>query len=73
MTIQTAPGETFEAKLEADEHGILWLHHTSRVTGKPIAFYGLATLLMIGWRIVDATPAERALLEAHGFGGGKVQ
>jgi hypothetical protein len=30
-------------------------------------------VLQGGWRIVDATPDERALLEAHGFASGKMQ
>jgi hypothetical protein len=33
----------------------------------------LAAVLKIGWRIVNATLAERALLDAHGFGNGRVQ
>jgi hypothetical protein len=35
--------------------------------------YLLAAVPSIGWRIVNATAAERALLEAHGFGSGRVQ
>ena len=30
------------------------------------AQYTLAPMLAAGWRIVEATPAERALLAAHG-------
>jgi hypothetical protein len=26
-----------------------------------------------GWRILDATPSERVLLEEHGFGSARVQ
>jgi hypothetical protein len=35
--------------------------------------YLLSAVLRLGWQIVDATPAERALLEEHGFAGGRVQ
>jgi len=30
-------------------------------------------VLKIGWRIVAASPEEQALLDAHGFGSGRVQ
>ena len=30
-------------------------------------------VLKIGWRIVQASPEEQALLNAHGFGSGRVQ
>jgi hypothetical protein len=30
--------------------------------------YQLAVVFQGGWRIVDTTPAEQALLDAHGFG-----
>jgi hypothetical protein len=30
-------------------------------------------VLGFGWSIVGASPAERALLDAHGFGSGRVQ
>jgi hypothetical protein len=33
----------------------------------------LSAALQNGWRIVKTTPAEQALLEAHGFGSGRVQ
>ena len=33
----------------------------------------LSAALLNGWRIVRASPEEQALLEAHGFGSGKVQ
>jgi hypothetical protein len=35
--------------------------------------YQLAVVFRGGWRIVESTPAERALLDAHGFGGRRVQ
>ena len=53
--------------MEADEQGVLWLVDADG------ARYQLAVVLQGGWRIVNATPAERALLEAHGFGSGWVQ
>jgi hypothetical protein len=40
--------------------------------GRRIA-YVLKPVLEIGWRIVESAPDERALLEAHGFGSGRVQ
>ena len=54
-------------RVEADEHGVLWLIDAEGVR------YQLAVVFQGGWRIVDATPAERALLEAHGFGSGRDQ
>jgi hypothetical protein len=64
-------GETFEAELEAEETGVLMLYEPSRARMR--AFYPLAAVLKIGRRIVRASPAERALLEEHGFGSGRVQ
>jgi hypothetical protein len=48
----------------------LWLHWPNCVTGKRQgpAFYPLAAVLKIGWRIVRASPEEQALLDEHGFG-----
>jgi hypothetical protein len=37
------------------------------------AFYPLAAVMKIGWRIASASPEEQALLNAHGFGPGWVQ
>jgi hypothetical protein len=67
MTTAAASGERFSVELEADEQGVLWLVDAERTR------YQLAVVLHAGWRIVDATPAERAVLEAHGFGRGWVQ
>jgi hypothetical protein len=71
----TAPlsGDTFEAELEVDESGVLMMYESSRITGKRMAFYPLAAVLKIGWRIVSASPEEQALLDAHGFGSGRMQ
>ena len=54
-------------RVEADEHGVLWLIDAEGVR------YQLAGVVQGGWRRVDATPAERAVLQAHGFGSGRVQ
>jgi hypothetical protein len=62
--------ETFEAEIEADESGVLMLYaDAARSTRRSTR----AAVLRIGWRIVSASPAEQALLEAHGFGSGRVQ
>jgi hypothetical protein len=61
-------GETFEAQLVADDRGVLQLLQV-----RPRVDYLVAAVLKIVWRIVDSTPAERALLEAHGFASGRVQ
>jgi hypothetical protein len=37
------------------------------------AFYPLAAVLKIGWRIVRASPEEQALLDEHGFGSRRMQ
>ena len=67
MTIQTTPDETFEAQLRADDQVVLWL--IDATDGR----YQLAVALQGGWRILDATPSERVLLEEHGFGSGMVR
>jgi hypothetical protein len=66
----TSAGLTLEAQLVA-EHGVLMLYEPSRA--KHRAFYALATVLRLGWRVVSASPEEQALLDAHGFGRGWVQ
>ena len=73
MAITFHGGDNFEAQLEEDEWHMLWLNSPKRVTGKHQGRYLLTAVLKIGWRIVESTPAERALLEAHGFGSGRVQ
>jgi hypothetical protein len=67
MTIRTATGERFVGRAEAHEQGVVWLIDADG--GR----YQLAVVLQGGWRVMDTTPAERALLEAHGFGSGRVQ
>jgi hypothetical protein len=46
-------GDTFEAEI-ADESGVLMLYQPSRAKAR--AFYPLAAVLEIGWRIVSASP-----------------
>jgi predicted lipid-binding transport protein (Tim44 family) len=58
----------FDVQLVPDERGVLHL-----LQQQPRVDYLLAAVLKIGWRIVDSTPDERALLKAHGFGSGRVQ
>ena len=66
-------GPPFDAELVQDEFAMLWLHQTNS-RGKRIGFQGLlSAVLTIGWRIVSASPEEQALLEAHGFGSGRLQ
>jgi hypothetical protein len=67
MTIRTHTGEPFVGRAEADEEGVVWLFDAVGVR------YQLAVALQGGWRIVTATPVERAQLEAHRFGSGRVQ
>ena len=65
MTInRPSRGEMFEAELIAGERGFLWVTaaHNQRV-GR----YTLRAVLAVGWRIIAANAAERALLEEHGF------
>ena len=52
---------------------MLWLHWPNQVTGKRQDRALLTAVLTIGWRIVESTPEERALLEAHGLASGRVQ
>jgi hypothetical protein len=56
-----ATGETFDAELVEDAQGVLRV-----VEGRSVARHALTVILRAGWRIVDATPMEWALLEAHG-------
>jgi hypothetical protein len=55
-------------QLVADERGVLHL-----LQARPRIDFLLAAVLKIGWRIASATADERAMLEAHGFGSGRVQ
>jgi hypothetical protein len=71
VTIEvSANGPNFEAQLDEDEHGDLCLYQLGRTRGERLVSWGLGTVLAFGWRIVRASPAEQALLDAHGFGRG---
>ena len=68
MDIATlASGEIFEARLVKESDGVQRLLESGAV-GRETRRHELAVLLKTGWRIVDASPAEQALLNAHGFG-----
>jgi hypothetical protein len=67
IAVPTSGGWTFKATLEEDEHHMLWLNHPNTVSGKRQGRYLLNAVLKIGWRIVESTPEERVLLEAHGL------
>jgi hypothetical protein len=51
---------------------MLWLIHRNRRNSGRVQIL-LSAALQNGWRIVEASPAEQALLDAHGFGSGRVQ
>ena len=61
------------AQFPTGARSMLWLNSPNRATGKRQGRYLLSAVLTIGWRIVRASPEEQALLEAHGFGSGRVQ
>jgi hypothetical protein len=69
--VVAASGQRLEAQLEEDAQGNLCLYQLSH--GGGTRCWGLATVLKLGWRIVWASPAEQAQLNAHGFGRGWVQ
>jgi hypothetical protein len=60
-------GYMIEAELEADLHGIVWIHELRAATGERIVWWDLVAVLKLGWRIVNASPDEQAVLETHGF------
>jgi hypothetical protein len=70
--VVAASGQQFDAQLEEDGHGNLCVYQLSRTTGEALVCWGLGTVLKLGWRIVWASPAEQAQLDAHGFGRGWV-
>jgi hypothetical protein len=64
MTLEIpATGERLEARLVEDRFQPLALAigKTRRVS------YVLENVLSIGWRIVECTPGERAIVESHGI------
>ena len=57
-------GERAEAHIVEDDPAAplaVTFHHTVRV------WYRLASMVQGGWRVVDASPRERAVLAAHGI------
>jgi hypothetical protein len=69
----SANGPRFEAQLDQDEHGNLCVYQLGRTRDERVVSWALGIVLAFGWRIVGATPGEQALLDAHGFGIGRVQ
>ena len=59
-----ATGERIDALLIEDGCGMLCLK-VGRRSG--LIDYALKAVLDIGWRIIDSTPEESALLQAHGL------
>jgi hypothetical protein len=59
-----ATGERITALLIEDGCGMLCLK-IGRLSG--VIDYALKAVLDIGWRIIDITPDELALLQAHGL------
>jgi hypothetical protein len=66
-----ANGHTIHAELEAGPDGIVWIHELRAATGARILSWDLVAVLKLGWRIVDASPDEQAVLETHGFWSGR--
>ena len=56
-------GERVELRLDIDESGLLYLE---TLVGGRVA-YSLPGVISLGWKIVDITPDEPALLQAHGI------
>jgi hypothetical protein len=59
--------------LEEHEFHLLWLVQRDLDTGKRQLGLLLSAALKNGCRIVNVTPSERVLLEAHGLTSGRVQ
>jgi hypothetical protein len=59
-----ATGERIDALLVEDGCGMLCLK-VGRRSG--VIDYAFTSVLDIGWRIIDSTPDELALLQAHGL------
>jgi hypothetical protein len=59
-----ATGERIDALLIEDGCGMLYLK-VGRRSG--VIDYAFKSVLDIGWRIIDSTPDELALLQAHGL------
>jgi hypothetical protein len=65
-------GETSEAQLEEDTFHMLWLVHRNRRNSGRVQIL-LSAALQTGWRIVQTSPEEQVLLDAHGFGSRTIQ
>jgi hypothetical protein len=59
-------------QLEEDEFHMLWLVKRNRRGSGRLQFL-LSAALQTGWRIVEASREEQALLETHRFGSRRVQ
>jgi hypothetical protein len=51
---------------------MLWRVHRNRRNSGRVQIL-LSAALQNGWRIVHVSPEEQALLDAHGFGSGRLQ
>jgi hypothetical protein len=51
---------------------MVWLGHRNRRNSGRVQIL-LSAALKTGWRIVNASPEEQALLDGHGFGSGAIQ
>ena len=71
IAVLTSGGWTFNATLEEDEFHLLWLVKGYDGTGTLQLL--LSATFKTGWRIMDATPAECAMLEAHGYASERIQ
>ncbi len=73
MTIHIADGgPPIPAQLEEDEFHMLWLVQRNRRNSGRVQIM-LSAALQTGWRIMESTPGERALLQAHGLASGRLQ
>jgi hypothetical protein len=48
-----------------------WIHEFRATTGERIVSWDLLAVFKLGWRIVNASPDEQAVLETHGFWSGR--
>ena len=59
-----ATGERIDALLIEDGCGMLCLKFSRR---SGVIDYAFKSVLDIGWRVIDSTPDELTLLQAHGL------
>jgi hypothetical protein len=57
----SATGERLEMRLSQDDVGLLYLN----IWQEREVAYSLPSVLQLGWQIVECTPDERVLMEAH--------